>query len=212
MRQLENMNTIFNVIGKYNDHIIPMSQSGDYPIQMEVMQGQQIDTPTELLERMEEMAVASTDVPLEFVQSVNSVDYASRFTMSNSKFLRKVYKRQRICQNKFTLIFRKFYNYEYNENDTSIKIILPPPMFLVMSNTDQLMQNAKNQANAISEIMFNNDQEDEKAEFTDLYLRNQLGTYLDFEMLDELKTMALMNIESRKNNSPEDINTTEDNY
>ena len=212
MRQLTNMNTIFNVIGKYNDHIIPMSQSGDYPIDMQVLNGQDTQTPTELLERMEEMAVASTDVPLEFVQSVNSVDYASRFTMSNSKFLRKVYKRQRICQEKFTLIFRKFYNYEYNENDTSIKIILPPPMFLVMSNTDQLIQNAKNQANSVADIMFNQDEEDEKAEFIDLYLRNQLGTYLEFETLDEIKTMAKMNIESRKNNNPEDINTSDSEY
>ena len=212
MRQLTNMNTIFNVIGKYNDHIIPVSQSGDYPIQMEVMNGQDTQTPTELLERMEEMAVASTDVPLEFVQSVNSVDYASRFTMSNSKFLRKVYKRQRICQNKFTYIFRKFYNYEYNENDTSIKVMLPPPMFLVMSNTDQLIQNAKNQANNVSDIMFNQDEEEEKSEFTDLYLRNQLGTYLEFDMLDELKIMAKMNIEARKNNNPEDVNTSDSEY
>src|SRR5574344_878164 len=93
MRQLENMNTIFNVIGKYNDHIIPMSQNGDTPITMDVLQGQNIETPNDLMDRMEDQAVNSTDVPLEFVNSTNNVDYATRFTMSNSKFLRKVYKR-----------------------------------------------------------------------------------------------------------------------
>ena len=59
-----------------------MSQSGDPPITMEVMQGQQIETPTELMDRMEQDAVEATDVPLEFVNSIKQVDFASRFTVT----------------------------------------------------------------------------------------------------------------------------------
>lgn len=202
MRQLENMNTIFNVIGRYNDHIIPMSQSGDPPITMEVMQGQQIDTPTELMEKMEDMAVSSTDVPLEFVNSVNSVDYAARFTMSNSKFLRKVYKRQRICQKHFTVIFRKLYNWEYGENDQSMKILLPTPAFLAMTNSQQLLDNVKNYANTISDIVLANEEDDKvKTEFINLYMRSQLGTYIDFSQVDDMLIQAKMNVELDKNNN-----------
>lgn len=212
MRQLENMNTIFNIIGKYNDHIIPMSQSGDAPIQMEVMQGQQIDTPTEMLERMEDAAVSSTDVPLEFIQSVNNVDYAARFTMSNSKFLRKVFKRQRICQKHFTLIFRKLYNYEYNENDTTMKILLPAPAFLAMSNSQQLIDNVKNYAQAISEIVFKPDENEEvKQEFLNNFIRNQLGTYIDFSQIDEMITYSRMVVSSRENNTM-DVEISDDEY
>ena len=212
MRQLENMNTIFNIIGKYNDHIIPMSQSGDAPIQMEVMQGQQIDTPTEMLERMEDAAVSSTDVPLEFIQSVNNVDYAARFTMSNSKFLRKVFKRQRICQKHFTLIFRKLYNYEYNENDTTMKILLPAPAFLAMSNSQQLIDNVKNYAQAISEIVFKPDENEEvKQEFLNNFIRNQLGTYIDFSQIDEMITYSRMIVSSRENNTM-DVEISDDEY
>jgi len=202
MRQLENMNTIFNVIGRYNDHIIPESQSGDPPIRMEVMQGQQIETPTELMEKMEDMAVSSTDVPLEFINSVNSVDYAARFTMSNSKFLRKIYKRQRICQRHFTIIFRKLYNWEYGENDCTMKIVLPTPAFLALTNSQQLLDNTKNYASTICEIVLASEEDEKvKQEFMNLYLRNQLGTYIDFEQIDDMVVQAKMNVEMDKNNS-----------
>ena len=202
MRQLENMNTIFNVIGRYNDHIIPESQSGDPPIRMEVMQGQQIETPTDLMEKMEDMAVSSTDVPLEFINSVNSVDYAARFTMSNSKFLRKIYKRQAICQKHFTIIFRKLYNWEYGENDCTMKILLPTPAFLALTNSQQLLDNTRNYANTISDIVLATEEDEKvKQEFINLYMRNQLGTYIDFNQIDEMVTMAKMKAAVEKNNT-----------
>ena len=191
MRQLTNMNTIFNVIGKFNDHVIPVSQSGDHPIDFEVMQGQNIETPTDLMEKMEDMAVSSTDVPLEFIQSTMNVDYASRFTMSNSKFLRTVYKRQRICQNHFTKIFRKIYNFEYSDNDMSIKILLPAPAYLSMSNTQQLIDNIKNYVNSISDIELATEEDEKvKQNFVKQMMRNLLGTYIDFSMIDDMIELA----------------------
>ena len=199
MRQLTNMNTIFNVIGKFNDHVIPVSQSGDHPIEFEVMQGQNVETPTDLMDRMEDMAVSSTDVPVEFVQSVNNVDYATRFTMSNSKFLRKVFQRQRICQKHYTQIFRKIYNFEYEENDMSVKILLPAPAYLSMTNTQQLIDNVKNYVNAITDFTLATEEDDKvKQNFVNLAMRNLLGTYIDFTMIDDLVKEARLKTNEEK--------------
>lgn len=207
MRSLENMNTIFNVIGRYNDHIIPVSQSGDPPVTMEVMNGQQIETPTDLMDRMEDQAVSSTDVPLEFVQSVNQVDYATRFTMSNSKFLRKVYKRQRICQKFFTTIFRKLYNYEYHENDQTMEVVLPAPAFLALTNTQQLLNNTKDYASGIIEMLEPDIDEEIKHKFINLYARDQLGTYLDFTKIDDMIQAAKL---ENKTDTANDLGASED--
>ena len=211
MRQLESMNTIFNVIGRYNDHIIPMSQTGDPPISMEVLQGQQIDTPSELMDRMEDAAVSATDVPLEFVQSVNQVDYATRFTMSNTKFLRKVYKRQRICQEQFTVIFRKLYNFEYNENECTLKILLPAPSFLSMTNGQQLIDNVRNYVNAIVDIVCPDEDETIKNEFINICMRNYLGTYIDFSNIDDLLEEAKMRV-AVKSDADSSSGDTDDTY
>ena len=198
MRQLENMNSIFNIIGKFNDHVIPMSQNGDPPIQFEVMQGQQVETPTDLLDRLEDMAVGTTDVPLEFVQTVNQVDYATRFTMSNSKFLRKVFKRQSIFQKHLTNIFRKLYNFEYRENEMTIKVMLPAPAYLTLTNTQQLIDNNRNYVQGIADIVMSTEDDEEKAEFINLMIRKQLGTYIDFEMVDSLVEEAKHVVEIKK--------------
>jgi hypothetical protein len=191
MRQLENMNTIFNVIGKYNDYVIPESQQGDPPMRMEVMQGQTIDTPTDLMDQMKNDAVEAAEVPLEWVNSTMQVDYAMRFTMSNSTFMRKIFKRQYICQTRiFTPIFRRCYNYEYLENDQNVKVELPPPMFLMMTNSQQLVENALNYVQSIDNI--ENDTEDDQVRsiFIELMLRKRLSSYVDFDEVDEMKREA----------------------
>ena len=195
MRQLENMNTIFNVIGKFNDFIVPKSPSGDTPIEFEVLPGQQTETPTELMERMEEDAVNRTDVPYEFVNSVNQVDFATRFTMSNSKFLRKVFKRQMKCQRHFTQIFRKTYNFEYNENDSTLEVHLPAPAFLSMTNSQQLLDNTKNYATAIADIELSDQDDEVKKEFVKILMHNYLGgNYVDFDAVDRYIEQAKQNI------------------
>ena len=208
MRQLTTMNTIFNVVGKFNDHVIPVSQSGDHPIEFEVMSGQNVDTPTDLMDRMEDMAVSATDVPTEFVQSVQSVDYATRFTMSNSKFLRKVYKRQRKCQDDYTIMFRKLYNFEFNDNDMSIKVLLPAPAYLSMSNMQQLMNNAKDQASGIADMIVTDEDEKVKQRFINKMMKNILGTYIDFSSMEELLVQARIEVAVEKDDP--DISDTED--
>lgn len=210
IRQLENMNSIFNVIGRFNDHIIPVSQSGDHPIDFEVMQGQNVDTPTELMDKMEDMAVSSTDVPLEFVNTVNSVDYATRFVMSNSKFLRKVYARQRICQNWFTRVFRKIYYFEYGINDMGIKLLLPAPAYLSMNNANQIINNARDYVNSIADIWCAGLDEETKAIYIKNAMRNQLGTYIDFNLIDDMIEDAKIQRSIEKND--DDLGAGEESY
>jgi hypothetical protein len=207
------MNTIFNVIGKYSDHIIPVGPNGESPIDFQIMQGQQTETPTELITMQEQDAVDSTDVPYEWTDSTNQVDFATRYTMTNSKFLRKVFKRQNICQRHFTEIFKKCYNYEYNENETQLEIRLPAPVFLTLTNSQQLIDNNKNFINAISDILLR-DKEELKPVFLDIAMRDQLGSYIDFEKYHNIVEQAkqMVNKEATENmDVSNDLNSMEDN-
>lgn len=198
MRQISSMNSILSIVGRYNDHVIPVGPSGDPPVQFEVMNGQDLKTPTELMERFEDQAISSTDVPLEFVQTVNQVDYATRFTMSNSKFLRKIYKRQRICQDAFSTIFTKVYNYEYLESEKDIRIMLPAPAFLSMTNSQQLIQNTKSYVDAITEVELADCDDDVKAIFTQKMMKVHLGSYLDYDQIDQLIELSKLEAAVKK--------------
>lgn len=200
-RELTSMKNMLNITGKYNDYVIPVGSSGDSPVNFEIMQGQNIDPKTELLEMLEEMAISSTDVPYEYIQSNKMVDYAVRLTMSNGKFLRKVFKRQAKCELYFSMIMSKIYNTEFDEND-ELDVMLPPPSYLNISNTNQMLQNVNDYVQQILEMEMA-DEEDEKlkALFAKKLKRRYLSTYLDTKSIDTVKEQSI--IESKQNNKDE---------
>ena len=203
VRQIESMNNILNIVGKYNDYIIPMGQSGDPPIQFEVMQGQDIQTPTDIMEKMEEAAI-NTIMPMEFVNSTLQQDFATRFTMSNTRFLKSIYTRQRKTESFFSKIYTKIYNYEFGENNSEIEIILPPPTYLVTTNSSQLFDNISQMADKICDDELTNEEEEVKTEFKKLYIREHLNSYIDFSLVDRLKEVAKVNVEKSKNPATSD--------
>src|SRR5699024_4942480 len=134
--QIENMNSILGITGKYNDYIIPVGPSGDAPIQMEVMQGQDIDPQTDLLDKLEEAAINSTGIPIELVNARLNLDFATQLTMSNTKFMRFIFKRQAKFETFLGNIMTDIYNTEHqNETDKIIvKCVLPSPIMFNVNN------------------------------------------------------------------------------
>ena len=189
IRQIENINNIIGISGSLHDYLIP-TMGGDPPIQFEIMPGQNIEPPTEQLQNLEEMAINSTDVPLELIQARQSMDYAVHYTMTNSKFLKKVYTRQGIYAKFLSRIFTKIYNYEYSTND-KLQVTLPPPMFLNITNTNQIMQNTMDFGNnAVAVFLDENVSDEIKTKFTSKVHKYYLGSYLDIDVLEKLKIEA----------------------
>ena len=212
MRQIESMNNILNIVGKYNDYIIPLGQSGDAPIQFEVMNGQDIQTPTEIMDKMEEAAVNATGTPFEMVNSTFQQDFAIRFSMSNTRFLKSIYSRQRITQRFMSSIYTKVYNYEFDENISYIQIILPPPVYLTMSNIQQLFDNISQSADKIIDLELSNKPDEVKNEFKRMYIRAHLSTYLDFDSIERMINTAEVNVEADKMPAVEEDDSMSDEF
>ena len=204
IRQIENINSVLNITGRFNDYIIPRGADGQSPIEFEVMQGQNIEIKTELLNLLEESAINVTGVPLELIQSRQSPDYAMQLTMSSSKFLRFAYSRQSNYQNQLKKLITKIYNIEYNTNE-QIKVSLPPPLFINVTNTNQLIVNTNDYCENISNIMMS-DQQDEvlKAKFSKKLKIYYLGSYLNMDVitriLDEAKQESTQDLVSNPEN------------
>lgn len=190
IRQIENINNVLNISGKFNDYLIPVGPSGDPAISFEVMQGQQVDIKTELMNMLEEMAVNTTDVPIELIQARQSIDYAIQLTMQNSKFLRKVFNRQARFQPFCSDLITKLYNAEYGTN-ISLEVNLPAPLFISMTNTNQIIANNREYVQSIVDIEMADETDDvTKAIFTKLMTRQTLATYLDLGTIETLKSKA----------------------
>lgn len=189
IRQIENIQQVMNIIGRFNDFVIPVGPSGDKPIDFEVLQGQQINTQPELMDKLEEMAINSTDVPLELITARRSIDYVAQLNMTNSKFLRKVFKSQAKFQVFLSVLMTKLYNAEYMEN-AEITVKLPPPMFLNIVNTNQLMDNTNSMTDNIVNIYCPDQTDDSNGVVKAIFSRNlklyYLRSYIDSDMVESI--------------------------
>ena len=179
IRQFQNINNILNITGRFNDFVIPTNASGDPPIQFEIMPGQEINTPTELMESLESMAINSTGIPMEILDTRQSVDYAMQLTMSSSKVLRFCYKRQELFETMLTQLIAPIYMYEYDEN-VQITVTLPPPTFINITNTNQLVDNTKTFVESIADVeLADEDDEKLKSKYKYELFKHYIGTHID---------------------------------
>lgn len=192
-REISSIKNILGVTGKFQDLIIPMNATGDSPLQMEVMQGQTINTQEEFMQRLEQMAVEALDMPYEFVvQGRQQTDFATRLTMSNGKVLRKAYKRQAVVELFGSRIGTKLYNYQFGTN-MNLELQLPPPTFLNITNTNQLISNVNETVQSIINMELDPDSDPLMQQiFTRKLMRHYLSTYIDGANIDRIKKEAEM--------------------
>ena len=191
IRQIENINSVLNITGRFNDYIIPRGADGQSPIEFEVMQGQQIEIKTELLNILEESAINVTGVPIDIIQNRQSPDYAMQLTMSNSKFLRFVYDRQSAFQNQIGKFITDLYNVEFSNRDR-ITLTLPPPLFINVTNTNQLIQNTNDYCDNIINSIALAGEQDEKLKALaakELKIYN-LGSYINMNVVNNIINKA----------------------
>ena len=204
IRQIQNLNNILNITGRFNDFVIPVGQSGDAPIQFEVMPGQQFEINNDLYNMLEEMAVNSTGVPIELVQARNSPDFATQFTSSSIKISRLVFARQAVVEEFMNKVCTKIYNCEYEDNIT-VETALPPPMILNITNTSQMINSTKDYVTQIAEYEYDGETSDtvdqEKAAFTRKMMRSMLSSYVRVSSVDRFKEEAKLEVLQNNNNT-----------
>ena len=122
--------------------------------------------------------------------------------MTNSKFLRKVFKFQAKFQIFLSQLITKIYNAEYMDS-AEITVKLPPPMFLNVVNTNQLMDNTNAMANNIVEIYTaGEDDEKIKALFTKNIKLYYLRSYIDDDIISSILDKSKQ--ESKKEPAPQE--------
>ena len=99
--------------------------------------------------------------------------------MSSSKVLRFCYKRQELYQDLLREFIAPIYNYEYNES-IDINVTLPPPTFINITNTNQLIDNTRNFVQSIVDVELAGE-EDEllKSTYTRELFKYYIGTHLN---------------------------------
>ena len=159
VRQIESMNNVLGMLGRFNDLLIPKSPSGDAPIDVETIPGQNVEVKTDLMNALEEMAVQSTGVPYDYIQAHQATDYATRLTMTNTRFLQTIYNLQALVKKMFSTILTRIYNAEFDSNE-EIEYVPNVPTYLMTMNTTQILTSANDISEAITNMYVSDNAKD----------------------------------------------------
>lgn len=198
LRQIENMNNIMNITGRFNDLVIPQNQNGESPVSFEVLPGQNVEVNTEFMRSLEEMAVAQTGVTVDMVNNQLNEQTATHITMNNSRFLMKIYNRQKQYQELLSEICTKIYQAEYDTKDT-IEVVLPPPAMLNFTNTSQMLASGNELIQNIVQMKMGAEMDETvRAKFNGKLMEFYFKSFLPMDDINRLEDEARIEVEADK--------------
>ena len=201
LRQIENLNNILNITGRFNDLVIPQNANGETPVSFEVLPGQNIEIKTEFMNMLEEMAVNLTGVYIEMVNSRRDEQTATHITMTNARFLMKIYNIQSQYQSILSELFTKIYQAEYNTNDI-VEVNLPPPVMLNFTNTSQILAAGNELIQNIATMKMGAEQDEQiKAEFVGKLMEFYFDSFLPMDDINRIFDETQIKIESERSKS-----------
>ena len=136
---------------------------------------------------------------MEVIQARQQLDFATHYTMSNTRFLRKVFNLQAKFTKYANTLLTRIYDAEYDCND-SVQVELPPPMYLNLMNSSQMFQSANEHVENVTPLYIDVDNEEAelvnmvKAKIKKFYLRS----FLPDEALTRMVDQARMEYEVKK--------------
>ena len=238
---LKNITTILNSVGAFEDYYIPLVD-GQESVRIDTVQGMDVDIDNEFLQQLKKSIITGMNVPSTYIDASSEIDFARTLTMSNNPFVRAIINDQDEFGEFFSNVIRELYRNEYgNEkkkrrrrsskvptkiaknkiseisdvNIDSISIRFPTPIYLVLGNTNEQIQNSQNIIEFITSYYFpddptgqNNsyDRELQKAKFKKRLAKQHFLQTMDWKQYDKIFEDII--IESNKEAIESTINFT----
>lgn len=142
--------TMVSKVGKAKDIFMPVGRSGERAIDFDIMQGQEVQMNTELMELLRTSFINATGVPSVIMNYVNEADYAKSLVMANEKFLARVVGYQMDFNTPLTELYKKLMRFSTEIDpdiiDSFVYSLYTPKtlnalnMADLIGNADQLVQ------------------------------------------------------------------------
>ena len=165
---------VLSKVGKGRDMAIPIGPNGERAFDVEVMQGQQYDLDTPLMELLRKGMISNTGCPSAMINFLDEVDYARQIAMMHSKYVSRMVSMQEETEEPITELYRKlllYGNYEINPDKLdAFRFNWARPKTLSMNNITEMIGTTEQLTEFMSKI-FIGDNTKEDPRLKDRYFR-----------------------------------------
>jgi hypothetical protein len=165
---------VLSKVGKGRDVAIPIGPNGERAFDVEVMQGQQYDLDTPLMELLRKGMISNTGCPSAMINFLDEVDYARQIAMMHTKYVSRMVSMQEETEGPITELYKKlltYGNYEINPDKLdNFKFNWSRPKTLSMSNITEMIGTTEQITEFMSKI-FIGDNTKEDPRLKDRYFK-----------------------------------------
>ncbi len=200
--------TLINKVGNGNEMYVPVGRSGERPIETDILQGQDIQLNSDLLEMLKNSYILATGVPAAIVNYLNEADFAKVVEQNNTKFNGRVVNYQLDFNNSITELYQKLLRWSTKIDEgviSNFQFALQPPKATSINTKGELI----GQFQTLSDFLVNSLYEDpsqsldaedlqmEIREFRKLLIEDQLPM-LDIDKINKMKEKAHLNAKKER--------------
>lgn len=157
-------NNIVNKVGGGSEEYIGMTKDGNKPIESEVIQGQQVEWDTPIMERLRKNYILETGVPAAMTNYLEEVDFAKSIETAHAEMNSNTCSFQLDCNKGHTALYRNLLRYSTNvpeEVISTVKFALQEPKGTSNIASQELINNYQTLQDFILKL-FAGDSPDEK--------------------------------------------------
>lgn len=196
--------TLINKVGNGTELYIPTGRSGDRPIETEILQGQDVQLNTELMEMLKNAYILATGVPAAIINYLNEADFAKTVEQNNTKFNGRVVNYQLDFNRDITEWYKKIMRWSTNIPENIIEcfsFILQPPKATVLNTKSELISQFNNMADFLVQICYDDPNASMNAETLNKEIREfkkllikDLLPMIDLDNIEKLMEKAKINV------------------
>lgn len=143
--------TLINKVGNGSEMYIPTGRSGERPIETEILQGQDVQLNSDLLEMLKNAYILATGVPAAIINYLNEADFAKVVEQNNTKFNGRVVNYQLDFNESITTWYKKIMKWSTNIPENVIdnfSFTLQPPKTTTINTKSEII----NQFSAVADF------------------------------------------------------------
>lgn len=144
--------TLINKVGNGSEMYVPVGRSGERPIETDILQGQDVQLNSDLLEMLKNAYILGTGVPAAIVNYMNEADFAKVIEQNNTKFNGRVVNYQLDFNDFITELYKKLMRWSTKIDENIIEnfsFVLQPPKATNINTKGELI----NQFNQLSDFL-----------------------------------------------------------
>lgn len=224
MMDLFSYTTLINKIGQGAEMYVPVGRNGDRPMDTEILQGQDVQLNSDLLEMLKNGYILSTGVPAAILNYLNEADFAKQVEQNNTKFNGRVVNYQLDFNPSITEWYKKILTWSTNIPAAVIetfKFTLQPPKTVATNAKSESIQQFQTVMDFVVSLLYDDPQQSTDPNLPvsiKEFKKNLAADYLpmlNFERFEEIKKNAdlyaqELSLKPNPSNGEDDLGDLED--